>query len=141
MLFRFDSNWNLNFSYSDLVASLSSAMIGWPAFTAVPGSTNTSLMEALMGLVICSSNSGMISPEAVSVFSIVPSSATEVVISELLSGILVDAGQVGGFTINFGTANEEAAHFIEEVSQIVDHKMNEEFSKMPELPVIPVRFS
>jgi division protein CdvB (Snf7/Vps24/ESCRT-III family) len=62
------------------------------------------------------------------------------VISELLSGILVDAGQVGGFTINFEMANEEAARFIEEVSQIVDHKMNEEFSKMPELPVIPVRF-
>src|SRR5215207_4670797 len=63
------------------------------------------------------------------------------VISELLSGILVDAGQVGGFTINFETANEEAARFIGEVSQIVDHKMKEEFSIMPELPVIPVRFS
>jgi hypothetical protein len=62
-------------------------------------------------------------------------------ISELLSGILVDAGQVGGFTINFETANEEAARFIAEVSQIVDHKMKEEFSIMPELPVIPVRFS
>jgi len=62
-------------------------------------------------------------------------------ISELLSGILVDAGQVGGFTINFETANEEAAGFIVEVSQIVDHKMEEEFSKLPELPVIPVGFS
>jgi division protein CdvB (Snf7/Vps24/ESCRT-III family) len=62
------------------------------------------------------------------------------VISELLSGILVDAGQVGGFTINFETANEEAACFIGEVCEIVDHKMKEEFSKMPELPVIPVRF-
>jgi len=61
-------------------------------------------------------------------------------ISELLSGILVDAGQVGGFTINFETANEEAVRFIGEVCQIVDHKMKEEFSKMPELPVIPVRF-
>jgi hypothetical protein len=63
------------------------------------------------------------------------------VISELLSGILVDAGQVGGFTINFETANEEAVFFIEEVSQIVDQKMKEEFSKIPELPVIPVRLS
>jgi division protein CdvB (Snf7/Vps24/ESCRT-III family) len=63
------------------------------------------------------------------------------VISELLSGILVDAGQVGGFTINFETANEEAVFFIEEVSHIVDHKMKEEFSKMPELPLIPVRLS
>jgi division protein CdvB (Snf7/Vps24/ESCRT-III family) len=63
------------------------------------------------------------------------------VISELLSGILVDAGQVGGFTINFETANEEAVRFIREVSQVVDEKMEEEFSKVPELPVIPLRFS
>jgi division protein CdvB (Snf7/Vps24/ESCRT-III family) len=63
------------------------------------------------------------------------------VISELLSGILVDAGQVGGFTINFETANEEAVRFIGEVSRLVDEKMEEEFSKVPELPVIPIRFS
>jgi division protein CdvB (Snf7/Vps24/ESCRT-III family) len=63
------------------------------------------------------------------------------VISELLSGILVDAGQVGGFTINFETANEEAVRFIWEVSRLVDEKMEEEFSKVPELPVIPIRFS
>jgi division protein CdvB (Snf7/Vps24/ESCRT-III family) len=62
-------------------------------------------------------------------------------ISELLSGILVDAGQVGGFTINFETANEEAVRFIEEVSRVVDEKMEEEFSKVPEMPVIPLRFS
>jgi division protein CdvB (Snf7/Vps24/ESCRT-III family) len=62
------------------------------------------------------------------------------VISELLSGILVDAGQVGGFTINFETANEEAVRFIGEVSRLVDEKMEEEFSKVPELPVISIRF-
>lgn len=62
------------------------------------------------------------------------------VISELLSGILVDAGQVGGFTINFETANEEAVGFIGEVSRLVDEKMEEELSKVPELPVIPIRF-
>jgi division protein CdvB (Snf7/Vps24/ESCRT-III family) len=63
------------------------------------------------------------------------------VISELLSGILVDAGQVGGFSINFETANEEAVRFIKEVTQIVDQKMKEEFSKMPELPVMHLSFS
>jgi division protein CdvB (Snf7/Vps24/ESCRT-III family) len=64
------------------------------------------------------------------------------VISELLSGILVDAGQVGGFTINFETANEEAGRLIGEASQVVDQKIKEEFSKVPELPVIPhIRFS
>jgi division protein CdvB (Snf7/Vps24/ESCRT-III family) len=64
------------------------------------------------------------------------------VISELLSGILVDAGQVGGFTINFETANKEAVRLIGEASQVVDQKIKEEFSKVPELPVIPhIRFS
>jgi hypothetical protein len=63
------------------------------------------------------------------------------VISELLSGILVDAGQVGGFTINFETANKEAVHFMAEVSQVVDHKMEEELSRVPEMPVIPIRLS
>ena len=64
------------------------------------------------------------------------------VISELLSGILVDAGQVGGFTINFEMANEEGVRLIGEVSQLVDQKMKEVFSKVPELPVVtPVRFS
>jgi division protein CdvB (Snf7/Vps24/ESCRT-III family) len=63
------------------------------------------------------------------------------VISELLSGILVDAAQVGGCTINFETANEDAVRFIREVSRVVDEKMEEDFSKVPELPMIPLPFS
>jgi len=60
------------------------------------------------------------------------------VISELLSGILVDAGQVGGFTINFETANEQAARILEEVSELADQKIKEGFPKVPELPVIRI---
>jgi division protein CdvB (Snf7/Vps24/ESCRT-III family) len=59
------------------------------------------------------------------------------VISELLSGILVDAGQVGGYTINFETANEEAVRLIDEASSAVEQKMKEEFPGIPDLPVIP----
>ncbi len=59
------------------------------------------------------------------------------VISELLSGILVDAGQVGGYTINFETANEEAVRLIEEASTAVEQKMKEEFPGIPDLPVMP----
>ncbi len=62
------------------------------------------------------------------------------IISELLSGILVDAGQVGGFTINFEKANEQAVQFLEEVSKVIDQKMKDEFSEVPELPVIPITF-
>ncbi|HKU50217.1 MAG TPA: hypothetical protein VJP79_09720 [Nitrososphaera sp.] len=58
-------------------------------------------------------------------------------ISELLSGILVDAGQVGGYTINFETANEEAVRLIDEASATADQKMREEFPGIPDLPAMP----
>jgi division protein CdvB (Snf7/Vps24/ESCRT-III family) len=76
-----------------------------------------------------------------SITSYVPEMEGELgIISELLSGILVDAGQVGGFTINFEKANEQAVQFLGEVSEVVDQKMEEVFPKVPELPVIPIRF-
>ena len=75
-----------------------------------------------------------------SITSYVPEMEEELgIISELLSGILVDAGQVGGFTINFEKANEQAVQYLEEVSEVVDQKMDQEFSKVPELPVLPNR--
>jgi division protein CdvB (Snf7/Vps24/ESCRT-III family) len=58
------------------------------------------------------------------------------IISELLSGILVDAGQVGGYTINFETANEEAVRLIDEASLVVEQKMKEEFPSIPDLPTV-----
>jgi division protein CdvB (Snf7/Vps24/ESCRT-III family) len=63
------------------------------------------------------------------------------IISELLSGILVDAGQVGGYTINFETANEEAVRLIEEASTAVEQKMKEELPGIPDLPVIPQKLA
>jgi division protein CdvB (Snf7/Vps24/ESCRT-III family) len=63
------------------------------------------------------------------------------VISEQLSGILVDAGQVGGYTINFETANEEAVRLIDEASTAVEQKMKEEFPGVPDLPVIPQKLA
>jgi division protein CdvB (Snf7/Vps24/ESCRT-III family) len=76
-----------------------------------------------------------------SITSYVPEMEGELgIISELLCCILVDAGQVGGFTINFEKANEQAVQFLGEVSEVADQKMEEAFSKVPELPVIPIRF-
>ncbi len=63
------------------------------------------------------------------------------VISELLSGILVDAGQVGGYTINFETANEEAFRLIDEASLNVEQKMKEEFPSVPDLPAMPSKLA
>jgi division protein CdvB (Snf7/Vps24/ESCRT-III family) len=59
------------------------------------------------------------------------------IISELLSGILVDAGQVGGYTINFETANEEAVRLIDEASLAVEQRMKEEFPGIPDLSAMP----
>jgi division protein CdvB (Snf7/Vps24/ESCRT-III family) len=59
------------------------------------------------------------------------------VTAELLSGILVDAGQAGGYTINFETANEEAARLVEEASAAVENAMREEYPGIPDLPLVP----
>jgi division protein CdvB (Snf7/Vps24/ESCRT-III family) len=61
-------------------------------------------------------------------------------VSELLSGILVDAAQVGSYTINFESANEEAVHIIEETSVTVGQKIREEYLPIPELPMMPIKF-
>ena len=55
------------------------------------------------------------------------------VISELVGAILVDAGQVGGYTINFETANNESVHFLDEISLIVEQRIKEEFRDLPDL--------
>jgi division protein CdvB (Snf7/Vps24/ESCRT-III family) len=54
-------------------------------------------------------------------------------VSELLAGILVDAGLVGSYTINFKTANEEAVRMINEASLIAEQKIKEQ---LPDLPSI-----
>jgi len=54
-------------------------------------------------------------------------------VSELLGGILVDAGLVGSYTINFKTANEEAVRLINEASLIAEQKIKEQFSDLPSL--------
>jgi division protein CdvB (Snf7/Vps24/ESCRT-III family) len=53
-------------------------------------------------------------------------------ISGLLSSILVDAGTVGGYTLNFEAANEDAERVLAEASAVAEQRMKEKF---PEIPV------
>ena len=53
-------------------------------------------------------------------------------ISDVLGSILMDAGQVGGYTINFDYANEEAAKIMEEAATVAETNVEE---KLPNLPV------
>ena len=53
-------------------------------------------------------------------------------ISGLLSSILVDAGQLGGLTVNFEAANEDAEKILTEASVIAEQRLKDKF---PDLPV------
>ncbi len=65
--------------------------------------------------------------------SVLPEAEHEIgEISGLLSGILVDAGQLGGYTLNFEAANEDAEKILGEASAVAEQRMKEKF---PELPV------
>jgi division protein CdvB (Snf7/Vps24/ESCRT-III family) len=54
-------------------------------------------------------------------------------ISSLLSSILVDAGQLGGLTLNFEAANEDAERILMEASAIAEQKMKDKFPELPGL--------
>ena len=65
--------------------------------------------------------------------SVLPEAEHEIgEISGLLSSILVDAGQLGGYTLNFEAANEESEKILGEASAVAEQRMKEKF---PELPV------
>jgi division protein CdvB (Snf7/Vps24/ESCRT-III family) len=53
-------------------------------------------------------------------------------VSSLLSGILVDAGSMGGFSLNFETANEEADKALSEAAAVAESRMKEKFPELPE---------
>ncbi len=52
-------------------------------------------------------------------------------ISQMLGGILMDAGQIGGYTINFDSANEEATKILEEAASVAENRMKDKFPDLP----------
>lgn len=52
-------------------------------------------------------------------------------ISDMLNGILLDAGMAGGNTVNFQAANSEAERILDEASSVVEQRMQEH---LPEIP-------
>lgn len=68
-----------------------------------------------------------------SLISYIPESRYEIgSISDLIGGILIDAGQIGSYIINFETANEKASYLINEASLIAEQKIKEEFPDLPD---------
>jgi division protein CdvB (Snf7/Vps24/ESCRT-III family) len=67
--------------------------------------------------------------------NLVPDAEREIgEISGLLSGILVDAGQLDGGQLSFEVNSEEAEKVIEEASTIVEQRMRAKFPDVPEEP-------
>ena len=52
-------------------------------------------------------------------------------IGNLLNGIIIDAGQSTGLTINFDTANEDAQKILAEASSVAEQKIKEKFPDLP----------
>ena len=66
------------------------------------------------------------------VMNILPEAEHEISeINGLLSGILVDAGQIEGHNINFENSNVESRQIMDEASTIADEKMKEQFPDLP----------
>jgi len=64
--------------------------------------------------------------------SVLPEAEHEIgEISGLLSGILVDAGQMGGYTLNFEAAGEEAEKILGEASAVAEQRMKDKFPDLP----------
>ena len=64
--------------------------------------------------------------------SVLPEAENEIgEISGMLSGILVDAGQLGGSTLNFEAANEEAENIMAEASAVAEQRMKDKFPDLP----------
>lgn len=54
-------------------------------------------------------------------------------INNVLSSILVDAGQLGGLTLNFEAANEDAERILGEASAVAEQRMKDKFPDLPAL--------
>jgi len=52
-------------------------------------------------------------------------------INNMLSNILVEAGQLGGLTLNFEAANEEAEKILAEAAAVAEQRMKESFPELP----------
>jgi len=64
--------------------------------------------------------------------TVIPGAESEIgEINSTLSGLLVDAGTLGGFSLNFAAANEDSEKILAEASAIAEQRMKEKFPDLP----------
>lgn len=52
-------------------------------------------------------------------------------IGDMLSGIIMEAGEVGGVSMNFDTANEDAQKILTEAATVAEEKIKDKFPELP----------
>jgi division protein CdvB (Snf7/Vps24/ESCRT-III family) len=76
---------------------------------------------------------GIIKSVAPALSSVVPEAQSEIgEISSLLSGVLVEAGQMSGSYINFEAANDEADRVLTEAAVVAEQRMKDKFPDLPQ---------
>jgi division protein CdvB (Snf7/Vps24/ESCRT-III family) len=56
----------------------------------------------------------------------------------MLSGIMIEAGQGSGMTLNFDSVNEDAAKILTEASTVAEQRIKEKFPDLPPgMPGVP----
>jgi len=59
-------------------------------------------------------------------------------IGNLLSGIMIEAGQSSGMTLNFDAVNEDAQKILTEAATVAEQKIKEKFPELPPgIPAVP----
>jgi division protein CdvB (Snf7/Vps24/ESCRT-III family) len=59
-------------------------------------------------------------------------------IGDILSGVIMEAGQSSEFSVNFDTANEDAQKILTEAAAVAEQKIKEKFPELPAgLPSLP----
>ena len=53
-------------------------------------------------------------------------------VNDVLSGLLTDAGQVGNYTVDFQTANDDAQQIVDEATAMAETQIS---ASLPELPL------
>src|SRR5512137_364343 len=60
-------------------------------------------------------------------------------IGNMLSGIMIEAGQGSGMTLNFDTVNEDASKILTEAATVAEQRIKEKFPDLPQgMPAMPV---
>ena len=59
-------------------------------------------------------------------------------ISNILSGIVMDAGATSGMTLNFQSANEDSAKIMEEAASVAESRMKDTFPELPGAGKVPI---